>query len=997
MKKLRIILMSLAILAICGIADAQETSIVGQVVDAQGATVASASVTAQSASGESYKTTTDKSGNFQFPNLTAADYSVRAEGPGFSPTVEKITLLVGQSLQVTIKLQVASAVSTVEVTSAATTLDTVTSEVAGNVDPETFQKIPLNGRNYMDLSMLLPGIRRNAITNYSPLGSLNNGKEQFNLDSQQVTQNGADSSFGQPQFSRDAISQFQIITNQFDATQGRTSQLTLNLQSKAGSDALHGTAFGYFRNQTFDAADPITKTVLPFSDQQYGGSLGGPIVKNKLWYFGSYEGEHRPQTTNTTLIDFGTPAPSFGYSDTLLNNEYLFRGDYQPRSQDHIFVRYFYFDTGQPDLLPSGSSSISRQYKDTLDNWGYIGSWSHTVTSNFVNSIFAGRFYNVGINTPIVPSMQLTFPTQVVGAAYNYPSDLPTDVIQFRDDSYWLKAKHSFKFGEEVLLEYNDGSFPQNERGTVAFSADPPLGYAATFPNQLDPSTWNYASISPYVTTYTQGFGQFNTNIHRKQIGLWIQDDWKVIRQLTLNLGIRYDNDVNVFTPAAVDINGVQGPTHGDNFNFGPRFGFAWDVFGAGKTVVRGGIGMFYADMQANQTIDAQIFNGVTTVQAAAPISNPTGNAAIDTVTGQPFSLTNPFAGENTGNFIQSPGSVFQAIQVMEPSPRTPWSGQSSIGVQQEFGYGLSASADYTYMHFHHDWTRQDANLVEDPTTGWAKDNYGPVTAACPFTCITSRYNPNPHYSTIATFYTPNYIGSFMQNILVNIQERTRYGASGGLSYTYGTEKDNSASAFSYPSNQFNYQDEWAPSVDDQRHTLTIHADYEAKYGLHGGILYHYGSGLAYGPSVGTPDPVAVTLDSNRSFCLEPAGWKAGTTLPGTICSHLSNTGASYTKAVYNSLIHDHYDSVTGLTTVDRDSFRGLPNERVDANLSKTTAIHEKYRITTTIEAFNLLNHSNYGSYNTVITNSTYGLPTSTSGVLAFYARQLQFSARLDF
>ena len=987
----------LAILVVCAVAHAQETSIVGQVVDAQSAAVSSASVVATSTGGETYKTLTDKAGNFQFPDLAAANYTIRAEASGFSATVQKITVLVGQTVQVNIKLLVASASSTVTVTGEDNTLDSVTSEVAGNIDPETFQKIPLNGRNYMDLAMLLPGIRRNAITNYSPLGSLNNGREQFNLDGQEVTQNGADSSFGQAQFSRDAISQFQIVTNQFDATQGRTSQLTINLQSKAGSNTLHGSAFGYFRNQTFDASDPITKTVLPFSDQQYGGSLGGRIKTDKLWYFGSYEGEHRPQTTNTTLIDFGAPAPAYSYSNTLLNNEYLFRGDYQPTWKDHIFARYFFFHTGQPDLLPSGSSSISRQYQNSLHNYGIIGSWTRTFTTNLVNSVFAGWFYNVGINTPLVPSMQLTFPTQVVGAAYNYPSDLPTSIIQFRDDSFWLKGRHSIKFGEEVLLEYNDGSFPQNERGTVAFSADPPLGYTATFPNQLDPTTWNYASISPYVTTYTQGFGNFNTSIHRKQIGLWIQDDWKMFQRLSVNLGIRYDNDINVLTPASVDINGVVGPTHGNNLNFGPRFGFAYDVFGKGKTVLRGGIGMFYADIQANQTIDAQIFNGVTTVQAAAPISNPTGNAAINKTTGAPFDLSNPFAGQTTNSFISNPGSVFQAIQVMGASIGTPWSGQMSIGVQQALGSGVTASVDYTYMHVHHDWTRQDANLVEDPTTGWAKDNYGAVTAACPNSCITSRYNPNSHYSTIATFLTPSYVGSFMQNILLNVQQQMKFGLTSGLSYTYGLEKDNSSSPFSYPSNQYNYQNEWANSVDDQRHTLTAHADYQAKYGIRGGLLFHFGSGLAYLPSVGTPDPAAITLDSNRSFCLEPSGWKSGTMLPGTICSHLSNTGSSYTKALYNSLAHDHYDSVTGLTTVDRNSFRGLPNERLDANLNKVIAIREKYKVTVQAEAFNLLNHSNYGSYNTVITSSTYGLPTSTSGVLAFYARQLQFSARLDF
>jgi len=997
-----IIRIALAAAALCAVAGAQQTSITGKVVDVQGATIPSATVVAKSASGATFRVTTDKSGFFQFPNVAAANYSLRADAPGFATSVTNLTLLLGQTLDVTLKLPIAGATSTVTVTSDANQLDTVTSQVAGNIDPETFQKIPLNGRNYMDLALLIPGVRRNAITNFSPLGSLNGGREQFNLDNQQVTQNGADTSFGQPQFSRDAISQFQIITNQFDATQGRTSQISINVQSKAGANELHGTAFGYFRNQTFDAADTIQKYyktapyVLPFSDQQYGGSLGGHILKDKLWYFGSYEGEHRPQTTTTTLIGFGTPSPTYTYSNTLKNNEYLFRGDYQPSAKDHIFARYFYYHTGQPDLLPSGSSSISRQYSNFTHNFGLIGNWTRNITGNLVNSFFTSWFYNAGINTPLTPSMQLTFPTQVIGAAYNYPSDLPTNVIQFRDDAFWLKGKHSIKAGVELLLEYNDGSFPQNVRGTVAFSADPPLGYAATFPNQLDPTTWNYASISPYVTTYTQGFGNFNTNIHRKELGLWIQDDWKVLPTLTLNLGLRYDNDIDVITDAATNINGVIGPSHGNNLNFAPRIGFAYDVFGTGKTVLRGGAGIYFADIVANQTIDAQLFNGENTVQAAAPVTGGSAGAATNTTTGNPFNLMNPFDGQNTSTFISTPQSIFQAIQVMNANIKTPWSFQGSVGVQQELGYGLTASADYTYLHVHHDWTREDANLTLDPSTGWAQDNYT-VSATCPNPagCISGRYTPNTHYSTIATFYTPQYVGAFMQNILLSVRERTKFGVSGGMSYTYGVEKDNSSSPFSYPSNQFNYKNEWANSVDDQRHTLTVNADYQARWGIRAGVIYHYGSGLAYLPSVGTAAPTAVTLQSNRSFCLEPSGYIAGTELPGTVCSRVKPTG--YTATVYNKLSHDHYDPLTGLTTVDRNSFRGLPNERVDANLGKTFAIHEKYKVTTQVEAFNLMNHSNFGSYNTTITSATYGTPTATSGVLAFYARQLQFSARLDF
>ncbi len=978
----------IAFLLVGGIAArAQQQVISGQVVDPQGASIAGASVVATSEAGATYKTVSDKGGTFQFPGVAAANYTVKAEAQGFAPSAEKLTLLVGQTLNITLKMAVAGATASVTVTNDTAEIDTTSSQVAGNIDPETFSKIPLNGRNYMDLATLVPGIRRNAITNYAPLGTLNGGREQFNLDGQQVTSNGADTSFGQAQFSRDAISQFQIITNQFDATQGRTAQLAMNMQSKSGGNSIHGSAFGYFRDQTFDAADPITKTVLPFSDQQYGGSFGGHIIKDKLWYFGSYEAEHRPQVSTTTPLGF---APvTYNYSNTLNNREYLGRGDYQPSGKDHIFARYFRFDTAQPDLLPSGNSSISRQYTNNVHPYGIIGSWSRNISPNLVNTFFGGWYYTSNLNSPLVPSMQLTFPLQVIGAAYNYPSHLPVSVFQFRDDAFWLKGKHSIKMGLEYIRELNDGSFPQNIRGVATISTNPtswatPETWDQVFPNQLDPTTWDYAHMSPYVTSYTQGFGNFNTNIKRNIFGSWIQDDWKAMTRLTLNLGIRYDNDLGLITAGNDTVNGIVTPKHGNNFNFAPRAGFTYDAFGTGKTVFRGGAGMYFAEIIANQSIDAQLFNGVQTVQAAVASS----------AFGPSFNILNPFAGQDTTTFINNAPNIIQAIQPQAPTIRTPWAGQFSFGVQQELPFKTTASLDFTGMRVHHDWIRYDANVVQDPVTGFDQVTTKPMGPTCinPNGCITGHVQPNPHYSTINTFSTPDGIASLLRTMLFSVRKQTSFGLTGMLSYTYGLEKDNSNGPFTYASNPFNINNEWANSVDDQRHTLAITTNYQAKWGISGGLVYHYGSGLAYATVNGSsPTGLVSSASSSRSFCFGPTG----VVLPGTICSEVN--AASYTAKVYNPAVHDHYDPISGLTTVDRNSFRGLPNERIDANIAKAITFHEKYKVTTQVEAFNLFNHSNYGSYNTTITSPSYGVPTSTSGVLAFYARQLQFSARLDF
>lgn len=967
---------------------AQQSAILGKVLDTTGAGIPGAQITATAEGGATFHTVSDGSGSYQFPSLAASDFSVRTEMPGFSSVVEKITVLVGQSVTANFTLPVGNTTQ-VEVTSDPSSIDTTTSQVSGNIDPKTMATIPLNGRNYMDLATLIPGIRRNAITNYSPLGTLNGGRQQFNLDGQQVTANGADSSFGQAQFSRDALSQFQIITNQFDATQGRTSQLAMNMQSKSGGNGMHGTLFGYFRNDAFDAKDPITKTVLPFSDQQFGGTLGGRILTNKLWYFGSYEGERRPQQTNTTLLGFTAGPLGYSFSNTFRTNEYLFRGDYQPSLKDHIFVRYFKYNNQLPDLLPSGNSSISRQYRSTLQDYGYIGSWTRNISANLVNTLFHGWYYQEGVNLPLVPSMQLTFPTQVIGSAYNYPSFLPVSNFQFRDDAFWLKGKHSLKFGAEYLYVRNVGSFPQNARGTVTVSTDPtkfatPRSWDSVFPNQLDPSTWDYTAISPYVTSYTQAFGNFDVNIKRNQLGFWLNDDWKLAPRVTLNLGLRYDNDLGLITAGNNTVNGIVTPTGGNNNNYSPRFGFNVDPFGTGKTVIRGGAGVYFAEISANQSIDAQVFNGVNTVQAAATV-------------GGGFSLLKPFGAVDTGTFVANPQNVYQSIQVNSPNVRTPWSGQATIGMQQELPYASTISVDYAQFRMHHEWARMDANSVLDPTTGWNQAVIGAKNATtCPNGCFGARVQPNTHYSVIQTFVTPNYVANMLKQFMFSARKRTTHGVSAMVSYTYGLQKDNANGPFSYASNPYNYANEWANSVDDQRHTLAVTTDYQWKYGIRGGVVYHYGSGLAFASALSAAAPTGLVQSAsvNRSYCAKPSGYVSGA-LPGTVCSHVST--ANYVTTVYNLRSHDHFDAATGLTTLDRNSFRGLPIERVDANLAKIFTIKERYKVTTTVEGFNLFNHSNYGSYNSNISLANYGTPTSTSGVLAFYARQLQFSARLDF
>jgi hypothetical protein len=203
---------------------AQQTGISGKVTDPQGAAIATASIEVRQAGGASFTTKTNDAGTYLVPSLSAGDYIVTISASGFNTVQTKVSMLVGQTPEIDTTLQLASTAESVIVTADNAAIDTTSSAVAGNITPSEVQDVPINGRNYMSLSTLVPGVKINAVTSDVPVGSASeSGKFQITMDGLQVSQDTAGSAFGQPRFSQDAISQFQIITNRFDATLGRSA------------------------------------------------------------------------------------------------------------------------------------------------------------------------------------------------------------------------------------------------------------------------------------------------------------------------------------------------------------------------------------------------------------------------------------------------------------------------------------------------------------------------------------------------------------------------------------------------------------------------------------------------------------------------------------------------------------------------------------------------------------------------------------------------------
>jgi hypothetical protein len=1011
---------------------AQQTGLTGTVTDVQGGGIPNAKVTIKQTGGAVFVTTTNARGTYVVPSVTAAEYTVTVAAPGFATVQKKFLLLVGQLATIDLSLPVATDSQTVLVEATnELAIDTTSSSVAGNVTPSEVQDVPVNGRNYVELSALVPGIKSNsfgetpaASGQSSNTGDAETGKFQITLDGLQYSQDSVGSSFGQPHISQDAIAQFQIITNRFDATSGRSAGIYVNVQSKTGTNEYHGGAFIYARNSYFNAADPIIKyarlhfastanPVPDFADQQYGGTFGGKIIRDKMWYFASYEGEHSPNTAvQSTYVTNGVGS-LYTHPVITKKNDYLGRVDYEPSAKNHFFVRGDAY-TSNVSFVASGADP-SQDYSQSVSSSGYAADWNHNINDHLVNDVHAGFHY---FQFQIAPyfstgSIVLTLPAVTVGEPYNEPEIFSQDTQQYRDDLFWLLGKHSIRAGGEYLYTHHGGTFPQYLRGGLTTcsssqTASPAL-YNTFFPNgTLDPSSWNYTAINNYCDkgeSFTQAFGQYGITINRNIIGTWVQDDWKILPKLTLNLGIRYDNDLGAYNTSYVPTPGLITPNTNPNANFAPRIGFSYDPAGNGKTSIRGGGGLYFADQVANAVIDEELYSSTTRALQAATSGT---NLALPT----PFAGQNPTA--NPTNYVTSPQPILRGA-------RTPYSLQLSFGVARELGYKTTLTADFVFQRVYDDFIALSGNLLRNPANPEQNLNpTTPITAAtyANRTCgnggitldnltgnLSSSAPPNGKPAgqpalqvcnnifgaAIRDFSTQNGAGVIQRGLNVGIKHSITAGFTGAVAYTFGHVKNSTGGAFSYPNKPFieGIQQEWANGTDDQRHTLTVDGEYKFKYGLSLSGLFHFGSGLTFGTTSGST--VNGYANSTRTFALNTTP-----IAPGAVCA------AAPCVTVYSPLQNIHFDTAYGYNIIARDSFRGTAYRRADSRLQETFKVYKRVHAIVAVEAFNLFNQTNFGNFATVASTGTganaYGSATASSGApFEYQARSLQFIGRISF
>ena len=973
------------VLAAAALARAQEASVIGTVTDETKAVLPGANITATNLeTGGQSVAVSGQNGEYRILQLPPGKYKIQAELSGFTTVViPSVELLVGQNATVPFVMKLAQVTETLTVTGESPLVDTASSQVAGNVDRRQMESLPLQGRNWMELSKLVKGITANDVTNTPGVSA--DDMFQLNLDGQQITQKIAGSGFGQPRFSREAIAEFQIVTNMFDITQGRSAGIEVQAISKSGTNINSGSAYGFFRSDKFNAPDPVAGKVLPYSNQQVGGSFGGPIIKDKLHFFAAYEYEREPGTI------FSSPStlPGQSFTEPYQNGQksLLLRVDDQLSTNNRLSVRGSWWDWSNPFVLGVNGhpSNASVQTKSAIN---VLGTWSRVLSENKVLEV-RGGYNNFDWTNAPQPSMlnvpEYDFPGGLtIGAPYNYPQHPRQNNLESRVDLSWHKSKHDLKIGAEYIYVHDTGDWYIQTAGRYTMTSVPGnLGALVPASAVLDPTAWNLSSLSSFVQVFNQNYSYSGwTNIidtPRPTWALWVGDNWRATDELTINYGIRWDADPNVASAPNIKTNSIliNNGLSTPNFAYGtgvndygyktgirdwkdvaPRAGFSYNVGGRNDLVIRGGTGVYFASPVSNVTFSPSVYSNLIT--AAFPND------------GRANFISNPTNGVPASAFLNGTAPLpVQSPRVIAPTFKNPYTWQSSIGFQKQLNEVTGIEADLTHYNEYRDTRSIDANLAYNPVTGYNL----PVSAG----------RPNPAWGQVLEFTADG--RKDQTQISTGITRRLKNNFQAGATYTLMLSMhDDGTLGYTNPSenNPFDYLNgEYATSTDFQRSTVRVWTLYQMPWHLAAAVSYFYGSG-------------------NR-FAATIAGSPYGKT--GSNRLNLANNGGPAASITVPAGVLDRWDGPAVITSgmvIPRDGLEGLPLHKVDLRLTEDLKLTGSFKVQLIGEVYNLFNHANYGSYNTTLsatsaaTTALFGTPVQNTGN-AYVPREAQLAFRFAF
>lgn len=705
-RRLRLLAMGLLVLAAVQPALAQGTNgtLEGVIRDEQGLALPGVLVTAQnSATGFSRSATSDASGNFRLPGMPIGSYELKASLPGFATLAKKTTVNVAATTTVDFGMSVAGKTEQITVTAEAPLIDSKDSGVGEIVSTTQIENLPLNGRQFANLAALAPGVSLGyhtdptKSTQFAPQSGGGGGRNiNYLIDG---GDNNDDTVGGLVQnFPLDSIGEFNFQTQRFRAEYGRANGGTLNVVTKSGTNEFRGSAFEYFRDKSLNSQTETEKLngveKGEYRKHQFGGSLGGPIVKDRTHFFGSFE---RIQQDTTQSVNTLGLYPEKDGVFTLPFRENIFVGKltHQVNNNNYLSVRYGWNKQSQV----YGASPQAPP-----ENWGDSTNQYHSANLNLTSNLSNGKLnefvfqYSYFLNT-ITENSNLpteSYPNGViVGQSINTPQSTEQHKYQFRDDFTFTKGRHQLKAGVTFIYE------PTLD---ITFST----GQQPQYTHLADSRTSAISNIQ-YNGSIGDGPGGTIGTIPNNQYAAYIQDAWRVNDKLTLDLGLRYelvtgfafDQDDSVLyqevqaAARAGQLAGVIGmedfgvEPKEDTNNWAPRAGFTYDANADGRFVLRGGAGRYYDFAYTNANI---LFAVISAQSAFGQVYQHDNQQGIRNANGTLFNVGDPLPPNQLTNLTRPSFN-----HVATPLPKQPYTDQANLGFSKALGSSYALEVDAVY------------------------------------------------------------------------------------------------------------------------------------------------------------------------------------------------------------------------------------------------------------------------------------------------------------
>ncbi|MBZ5700615.1 MAG: carboxypeptidase regulatory-like domain-containing protein [Acidobacteriia bacterium] len=1027
----------------------------GTVTDPQGASVASAKVTiTNQGTGVSRDTTTDAQGFYTFANMAPGDYTLRFEALSFATSEAKdVRLEVGRATTLDVKLVLAKVGQVVNVQIGEVQVDVTQSEVQGLVESQTIENIPLNGRNFLELAFLIPGNR--PATNFDPTktntlevssaGAFGRGGN--------LTIDGGDNNDEVvggtlANLPEDSVQEFQIATNKFTAEVGRSGSSIINIVTKSGTNNLHGSAFLFFRHKTLQglpATFDRTQPTPSFAREQFGGSVGGALKKDRAWWFVSSEYRDQTHAVSVGQRDFtsnavvSASAPAFLH-DFLLNA----RTDFKLTDKDTLAVRYTFnrsLEIANGSLRKPQGTAANRQSSLNRFN-SVLADWTRMISPRVINSLIFHADYFLNDMPAFSPDDPITNPAGLAagnevrfaslqdGANFRIPQSTKFNRYQLRDTLSWVLGNHTVRFGGEwqhlntyALFDlfgsgtiYLTGNFggdvcqaqaipillcDRNQDGVVD-DRDIPIAVALKSAAPSRP---------PSVPFYPNAY-----------FGTYVQDDWRLRSNFTVNMGIRWEFDDIVGdasnlrpcpTLTTADntcefAENILGTHSGKDLKqFGPRIGFAWDPLKHGETVVRGGYGIYYDRVVTEVPLLELLLNGRILPLAAfggSTCHNFYGGGVIDCNATPAAGTIQPVFDTGTPTLLApfSGGAAVFGIGVnhIDPKAKRPYVQQFTLGVQQMFAKNWLISADGLHNFGQRFiWGRLLRSTTSTSPNIVCTNGFDPCTITDP---LTGRSDQVTNIESTAKSWYDALLLSLQKRPTGSANFRWGFNVNYTLSKTLNFSNDDQipfngaedAVNLIFRSNNTRLEKGYAPT--DERHRLVFFGVFEVPWKITLSPIWTMSSSVPMDslvPALGTRLPILARNALGREITTGTqlnaaiAAWNA---LP--VCSGVNQ-------------IPCHSGGM--LNPVNPSLKFGSGFNSFDLRGTKTWTLFKEQKLQFITEVFNLFNvtnirgtnNNNYSGYNNDITSARFNEARNTAG--GFFGsggpRAFQFALRYTF